>query len=261
MVSFFLNDAPLPKDQEIDDSLKRKRDEDDQEESETEGGRAVKRRLENLAMVEKNGEDNNNTVVVGAETLRECLNQYRLAKVKAKGLHFTWSNRRGENEITWERLDRAFANPKWFELNENVVLENLPINVSDHSPLLLCLEKSKMFNKRPYRFELMWTTHPQCEKVITNAWKINANGYAAFRLMRKIGTTKEKLKLWNREVFGDLAKRKMELEIELAATEQNIENPGNFEKEATLRRDLEVVLEQEHLMWMQKSRANWMKLL
>ncbi|OMO85770.1 Endonuclease/exonuclease/phosphatase [Corchorus olitorius] len=193
----------------------------------------------------------------GAEAFRECLDSCFLTEVKAKGLHYTWSNRRGDDQVTWERLDRAFANAKWFELNGEAVLENLPITASDHSPLLLNLERSTEFKKRPYRFELMWTTDPQCEQVVAQAWNTDQQGSVAFNLARKIQATKERLKVWNKCHFGDLSRRKKALEEELTRAQQQIEMPENRHREEIIRRELETLLEQEQLMWMQKSRANW----
>ncbi|OMO55536.1 hypothetical protein COLO4_35936 [Corchorus olitorius] len=147
-----------------------------------------------------------NNSLRGAEAFRECLNQCSLSEVKAKGLHFTWSNRRGEDQLTWERLDRAFF---------------------------------------------------QLQLVIDEAWHEQTQGSAAFTLARKIQTTKERLKEWNRNHFGNLSKRKRQLEEELARIQQHIDIPENRMREEAVRKKMEEVMEQEQLMWMQKSRANW----
>ncbi|OMP11686.1 reverse transcriptase [Corchorus capsularis] len=75
----------------------------------------------------------------GAEIFKQCLNECGLAEVANKGLHFTWSNRREEGRLTWERLDREFAYSSWFQKFENATLTNLPITVSDHNPLVMQL--------------------------------------------------------------------------------------------------------------------------
>ncbi|OMP10800.1 Endonuclease/exonuclease/phosphatase [Corchorus olitorius] len=119
----------------------------------------------------------------GAGDLQSCLDICSLAEVPNKGLYFTWSNRREAGQCTWERLDRAFANANWFQKFGNVVLTNLPITASDHSPLLLQFDKKDGFRRRPYRFEMMWSTNEQCEEVIKESWSQEVAGSDAFKLM------------------------------------------------------------------------------
>ncbi|OMO86896.1 hypothetical protein COLO4_20866 [Corchorus olitorius] len=72
------------------------------------------------------------------------------------------------------------------------------------------------FRKRPYRFEIMWTSDPQCEQIISKAWNEQVQGSAAYNLTRRIQNTKERLKEWNKSHFGNLFYRKKQLEEELA---------------------------------------------
>ncbi|OMO74062.1 hypothetical protein COLO4_26732 [Corchorus olitorius] len=123
--------------------------------------------------------------------------------------------------------------------------------------MVLTLEKRPPFSKRPYKFEMMWTTHPQCKEVIKEAWNGEVQGSPPFKLTRKVKFVREKLKRWNKEVFGDLVVRKKRLENELARVQQNIQDADLRDEELALKKELENVLEQEHILWMQKSRANW----
>ncbi|OMO62548.1 Endonuclease/exonuclease/phosphatase [Corchorus olitorius] len=194
----------------------------------------------------------------GAQDLWDCLGFCKLAEIKANGLHFTWSNRRDSDHITWERLDRAFANTSWIQTFSEATLENLPIIVSDHSPLVLNLERNSTFRNRPYRFELMWTLHPGCKETIAEACKQEFPGSAPFRLTRKLKVAREKLKVWNKRVFGDLQKKKLEVQDELAKVQIDLVGRNEFfEKEKELRKTFEYILEQEQLFWMQKSRFDW----
>ncbi|OMO61581.1 Endonuclease/exonuclease/phosphatase [Corchorus capsularis] len=152
----------------------------------------------------------------GAQNLWECLNRCKVVEVKARGLHFTWSNGRDVDHITWERLDRAFANTNWIQTFNEAILENLPITISDHSPMVLNLEKSPTFRHRAYRFEIMWTLHPGCKDTIVEAWNQDFPGSTPFKLTRKLKIVREKLKLWNKKIFGNLQRRKLEVQEELA---------------------------------------------
>ncbi|OMO89656.1 hypothetical protein COLO4_19647 [Corchorus olitorius] len=123
--------------------------------------------------------------------------------------------------------------------------------------LLPTLAGQSSFKKRPYRYELMWTLHLSCEDAIRQGWNTAVNGSPPFKLTKKIKFVRESLKRWNKTVFGDLQRRKKNIEEELAQVQANIHSEGSTQKEINLRKEFETVLEQEHLHWMQKARSNW----
>ncbi|OMO80770.1 reverse transcriptase [Corchorus capsularis] len=193
----------------------------------------------------------------GAESLRECLDICNPSEVAAKGQHFTWTSNREEEIITWERLDRAFANPAWFRSFSDAVLTNLPLTVSDHGLMILQLEKSEHFRRRPYRFEWMWTTHPGCKEEIKKAWNQQHQGSAAYQLVQKLKCSRDGLRRWNKNTFGNLRFRRRKMEERLAALQGDLMNMESRNEEKVLRNELEMIMEQEQMHWMQKSRENW----
>lgn len=82
------------------------------------------------------------------------------------------------------------GNAAWLADHPNTLLINYPIIDSDHGAMLLHTAKPKRYERRPYRFEAMWTTHPQCEKVIQQAWQTNDSGLDAFKLVRKLNVAR-----------------------------------------------------------------------
>ena len=57
----------------------------------------------------------------------------------------------------------------------------------------------------PFRFENMWFKAEGFKDLIRNWWRgIEVSGSASFRLSAKLKELKQKLKVWNREVFGNL---------------------------------------------------------
>lgn len=65
------------------------------------------------------------------------------------------------------------------------------------------------------------------------------------------------LKRWNREVFGDVQRRKEKLLSEILEVQKLIENNPSDEllqKESSLMNEFDVALEQEEIIWYQKSR-------
>lgn len=70
------------------------------------------------------------------------------------------------------------------------------------------------------------------------------------------------MKRWNREVFGDVQKKEG-LVNEIKAVQDLLEHSQTDEllnKEEGLIKELDVVLEQEEILWFQKSREKWITL-
>ena len=70
----------------------------------------------------------------------------------------------------------------------------------------------------------------------------------------------KEVQVWNREVFGNIFKRKRTLMARINGIQAALEkysSRGLMRLEARLRRDLEMVMGQEEILWWQKSRKDW----
>ena len=68
------------------------------------------------------------------------------------------------------------------------------------------------------------------------------------------------LRKWNKEVFENVQRRKEELVMEIKEIQEKIEHEHSDEllvKEKELLKEFEIVLEQEEVIWFQKSREKW----
>lgn len=68
------------------------------------------------------------------------------------------------------------------------------------------------------------------------------------------------LRKWNKEVFGSVQRRKETLVMEIKEVQKQIDTNYSDEllvKEGDLLKEFEIVLEQEELIWFQKSREKW----
>ena len=115
---------------------------------------------------------------------------------------FTWMNKREEDSFVMERLDRAFTSTKWINHYHLYYLRNLPIIKSDHGPIILDFEHQTPFRNRPFRFEQIWITHPNCRDLVSKAWEWQSSGSKAAKLRNKLNNIKTVASKWNREVFG-----------------------------------------------------------
>ena len=84
----------------------------------------------------------------------------------------------------------------------------LPRPTSDRFPVLL-EGGSWRRGPTPFRFENMWFKVEGFKDLIRSWWwGIEVRGSASFRLSAKLKELKQKLKVWNREKFGNLESNK-----------------------------------------------------
>ncbi|KAL8129251.1 LOW QUALITY PROTEIN: hypothetical protein V2J09_018406 [Rumex salicifolius] len=125
-----------------------------------------------------------------------------------------------------KRLDRVFLNSsgrlKWGE----AYVQHLLRVCSDHNPLLIHFE-----GRPPFRFQTP--------------------------LHVALDDLKGKLGNWNKEVFGDVHQRKERLSYRI--DKKLVVQPSDYllRLNEELKSELELTLEQEELIWFQKSRQQW----
>lgn len=144
-----------------------------------------------------------------------------------------------------------------------MLLKGIPQVVSDHCPLLLATDGPKG-GTAPFRFENMWFQHKSFKESILSWWnQPQTKGWAAFRLQKTLLFIKEKLKIWNREVFGSLAQQKEILSQQIDHLDHKESDSGLTEEELGLRKklkeEIQDIANKEEISWKQKSRINWLK--
>lgn len=89
------------------------------------------------------------------------------------------------------------------------------------------------------------------------AWQIQHKGTPMFKVAKKLKKCTKLLKSWSRNIFGNVKsqinkKKKLLQKVKEAAVKE-----GSYEDFIQLRRELNVLLENENQMWWQRSRAQW----
>ncbi|XP_061366392.1 uncharacterized protein LOC133309606 [Gastrolobium bilobum] len=143
-------------------------------------------------------------------------------KEERNGSKFTWQGPKwGHLDRIYKRLDRIVTNSSWRIDFEDATVAHLFKTQSDHNPLLLKLSgNSKQKGKRPFRFIAAWQQHPDFQKIFNDHW------LKEFDVPYMLHRIVPDLRKWNR-------------------TEEN------------LQQHLNTVLEEEELLWFQKSRHQW----
>ncbi|XP_023639459.1 uncharacterized protein LOC111830917 [Capsella rubella] len=189
----------------------------------------------------------------------EWINELELIDMGFRGPQFTWRRGRVQRTYVAKRLDRvlccAHTRLKWQEAR----VSHLPFLSSDHTPLYVQMSPGVEGNskRRPFRFEAAWLQHPGFKELLLNSW----NG--ELRTPDALYGLRFTLKKWNREVFGDIQRRKEAFMEEIKDIQDKLDisqTDAMLEREAFLIKELEVVLEQEEVLWFQKAREKWITL-
>ncbi|KAK7260044.1 hypothetical protein RIF29_25766 [Crotalaria pallida] len=170
------------------------------------------------------------------------------------GYPFTW--RRGR---LLKRLDRVLMNLEWRITYPHMSVHHLDPLKSDHNPLLLDFATTGEVNRgrRPFRFMASWLSHKDLPKVISPLWDSKE------QWNEKILSTKEGLKKWNIDEYGNIFKKKNQLLRLLNGISRSLamgQNDYLENLQHILWKEYEQVIIDEEVLWFQKSRCKWIAL-
>ncbi|CAL1370764.1 unnamed protein product [Linum trigynum] len=135
----------------------------------------------------------------------EFVDNNTLMELPLGGSRFTWS-RGGSNEC-FSRIDRAFISADFDSIYHDCTLIALERIESDHNPLLLKWGGDLRI-KRPWKFENMWLEDPRFYDGLSSWYGDVISGQGMiFLCARRLQHIKNKIKHWNKEVFGDVNAR------------------------------------------------------
>uniref|UniRef100_A0A2N9I574 Reverse transcriptase domain-containing protein n=1 Tax=Fagus sylvatica TaxID=28930 RepID=A0A2N9I574_FAGSY len=136
---------------------------------------------------------------------------------------FTWSN--NQDLPAKSRIDRFLVSNDWEEQFSQLMQKALLHFVSDHCPIILECRNFKR-GKSYFKFENMWLHHQDFVGNVRNLWGgYDFQGSPSDILASKLKVLKEDIKKWNKECFGDVRIKKLDLMHELQMLEGK-ENQG-----------------------------------
>jgi len=144
---------------------------------------------------------------------------------------------------------------EWRLKYQNGVVRHLIQACSDHSPLLISTGdfSQAQASNSPFRFQAAWTTHDQFEEVVKHNWSTD------IPLVPKLTKLANALSSWNKEVFGNLYRRKRKIWARLEGIQRQLATGGPhhlLKLERRLRKALDLTLDQIATMWFQKARVD-----
>lgn len=136
-------------------------------------------------------------------------------------------------------------------------LRHLPRLTSDHCPILLNFHPpSTNRGPKPFKFERMWCLESSFMSLVNNHW-LESN----LEFPDKLNDLTPKCIHWNKHEFGIVQKKKASFLARIKGVQRALcDNPLDHPL-AMLEKNLEFellnILDQEQLLWMMKSRDNW----
>ncbi|GMI86798.1 hypothetical protein HRI_002349100 [Hibiscus trionum] len=168
-----------------------------------------------------------------------------------QGPLFTWE--RGDLK---QRLDRCLCNEALFQVYTVSEVLHLPKLESDHNPIMLHVGDGDVEKAtRPFRYVKAWNDHPDFHRLVSEVWSGDKSIFDTVLDFQNRG------KVWNRDVFGHIGRRKTLLiarikGVELARSRRDSEFLRGLERD--LKMELTQVLKEEESLWQQKSRVTWL---
>ncbi|KAF1872494.1 hypothetical protein Lal_00016795 [Lupinus albus] len=183
-----------------------------------------------------------------------------LIHLMTRGAEFTWTNRRRGAAATEKRLDRCLANENCLSTWNQFSCSTLPRIASDHHPLLLSCS-SGTTRSSAFKFHNMWLEHGDCRRLVEENWSLEVVGCPMFVLSHKLKLLKQKLKVWNIQVFGNIHERVKRALANVAAIQEDITLRGQVEEllnqEQLAQSELLLALDVEEKFWKEKARISW----
>lgn len=141
----------------------------------------------------------------------------------------------------------------------NTLVHHLPKIQSDHRPILIKTHGAKHSTnrQRPFKYIASLATHPDFSRLVRESWAFNRS------VSEKILNLITEAQIWNQSVFGHIINRKKRLKARINGIQKSLESYPSSRLEdldAQLRREYEEACLQEGILWMQKSRSEWINL-
>ena len=191
------------------------------------------------------------------QAFRDVLNDSSLVDLGYIGDDFTW--RRGRIR---ERLDRVVSNGLISNLFPHLAVVHEEFSKLDHRPLVLDTEyyagPQRARASCPRRFEARWLREETVDSIVETAWA-RAKARPGATLAEATSDVHKSLHCWDKEVLQGPRTKLRELQKKLNEVMSGTIDDDNLDQQKALQMQIEDLLENEELYWVQRGRIDWLR--
>ncbi|XP_062020902.1 uncharacterized protein LOC133737340 [Rosa rugosa] len=137
---------------------------------------------------------------------REFLSHTELSDLHFQGPDYTWFCIQNGRVVIKERLDRGLANNSWIAAKPCSQIFHVPKLDSDHRPILFDTSPPEFKAPHVFRFEHLWTSHPDSFQVVSSNWSTTPTTSASQTWEDNLKRCKSSLTTWASNTFPNFAK-------------------------------------------------------
>ena len=194
---------------------------------------------------------------------RDAVDDCSLQDLGWRGIPYTWDNRQPGLANVKARLDRALANEGFLNLFQSTSVKHVSSVESDHCFVVAEL-RTNMNNKWPrakrnFRYEEVWQSHSQYDKLVRDMWQTGAGQRGLQGVVEALGTVQKDLGAWGEREFGNLQKKVRCLQKRLDRLRSVSMGRGPNEEENAVASQLREAMRQEEIWLKQRSRVLWLR--
>ncbi|XP_068498242.1 uncharacterized protein [Phaseolus vulgaris] len=184
----------------------------------------------------------------------------KLVDIPLVGRKYTWFK---PNSLVKSRIDRVLVSKEWLDIWPNSQQFVLSRSISDHCAVIL-KEVSVDWGPKPFRCLDVWQRDNGFKEFVRSSWSsYKVVGREIFVFKEKLKKLKADLKVWNKEVFGDVNQTSKVIQQRLDELDLYDDEDGLDESEREERKSLFAKLsvsksKQEAILF-QKARQSWIK--
>ncbi|KMT12684.1 hypothetical protein BVRB_4g087820 [Beta vulgaris subsp. vulgaris] len=194
----------------------------------------------------------------GASQFLEWKLDNKLLDVPYQGVNYTWTNNRSNDEAIYERIDKAFCNTQWRDSFPDAEVWNLPILLSDHSPIVLQLRAPSLGKKkRPYRLDVWCLNYQEVRDLIKSEWDEEQDDSPAFILQRKIQKSLRMIREWCLNFKNTNKIDWRDIHNSLSDHQQAIFSPTQAQEYQEMRKKVLNDIEIKSDYWRQRAKSRW----
>ncbi|XP_074277093.1 uncharacterized protein LOC141600747 [Silene latifolia] len=175
------------------------------------------------------------------------------------GPKFTWCNNRKGNARIYERLDKALGSSDWCFIYPNTGITHLPIQCSDHAPIILDTELFGIKRKSSYKVEAWCLDYDECNSIVSREWCKMDRGSPSFRVLCKIKRVRRFLKNWTLNKRKECQQKWTDFDDNLSSELEDIFQGNNEESYDICHAEYLEFNKAASQYWKQRAKVHWLR--